>query len=292
MSISKEECDNCEYNGKLNAEKLNICKSCFKLEPQILITQTDCIKTYPIGKAELQDIRYVEVRSGWSRNKFAYLFLIKDIKHHLMLKYGGVRGYENAQKIRVEKSEERKRKKEENNRIAVDKKNAEMEEYRRLHPPPPPPKINMGKERELSTHLKSIGLEKGIRRDSMLCRNYIYDGYESLTKEEIGKTMIEMEFFHLNTEYKNILKKMRKNNSRYNREWDDWECCISEEELRDEAKQKSIENYMTKHKNRYTHQDDIADFFKRIKIPLSLHKKGIKQFRKLANQHNKKNKTI
>ena len=90
MSEEEKLCDNCNYDGNIDRQdlELNICAACCKLEPRIMMTQTYTIANFPVTKKDLETIRYTTCKSSWSKRSFAKLYVkIFDFPNHLLTFY-------------------------------------------------------------------------------------------------------------------------------------------------------------------------------------------------------------
>jgi len=244
-------CDSCEYDGQIYSPTLEICKVCFKKEPKVLITQTDATKKYPVSKSDLETVRRIEYKGVYE----TYLFMIKDIATLCIAKYGNEKAVKEAIMNKNKKVKERKH-------------NAEN--------------LRNVKRKELDTYLKSICLE-GVRDDSTLCTNYIERADNgNLTKEQIGEIMLEMQFFHNETDYSTLLYKMRGDEFAAMREYGEYHKWTDsdEEELRTEAKNDALYKYV---KDNYNNSHELI-----ISIPKSLKQQADMYYAKLSKQLNHK----
>ena len=245
-------CDNCDYKSDLiNDDELEVCKECFKKEPKVLTTQSDAIEKYPITKTDLEDVRRVEYKGVY----MTYLFLIKDVENICIKKYGS--------------KEEYKKVFEEKNKKKNERKNF-MQKHKDL------------RRKELDDYLKTIGMP-GIRDDSMLCINYIEKGERGgFNKEQIGNTMLEMEFYYKKTFYKTILSTMRDNEREDMREYKGYYRWTDddEEDVRNRAKDQSLYGFV---KQNYENTHKLI-----IDIPPSLKAKADKYYEEIKSKNIKK----
>lgn len=180
-----------------------------------MITQSDALQKYPIGKSYLENVRHLSYKASYT----TYLYLIKDIEHLCITKYGTEDEYKKVQTERIHKKHNKEVRK--NNTINI-------------------------REKELNNYLKSIGLP-GIRNDSEICMNYIENGDKGgFTKEQIGEIMHEMKFYYEYTDYKNILQKSRHEAMSDMRKYDGYCNWSSEDEddVRDNAKFNAMFKYV------------------------------------------------
>jgi len=210
-------CDNCDYDiACVYADDLKVCKECRKAKTA-LITLTDATGKYPVNKTDLEAVRRIQYKGSY----LTYLFLIKDIEHLCVEKFGSDDAYK---KVMADKNAKRKERQDR----AINTASA--------------------RRKELDEYLKSVGLN-GVRADSVLCDNYIEKGDKSgFSKEEIAKIMKEMEFYHNCTDYRSILYDLRSEQFRDMREYGDYHRWgdDDEEEIREEAKASALHRYVVK----------------------------------------------
>ena len=213
-------CDNCEYDSKgIYADELDVCKEC-RGTKVALITQSDAVNRYPIAKNDLESVRRIQYKGTY----VTYLFLVKDVEHLCIEKFGSDEAYKKVMADKDVKKKERK------DRVV---------------------KNESARRKELDEYLKSVGLT-GVRGDSTLCDNYIEKGDKGgFSKEEIAKIMKEMEFYYNCTEYKSILYNRRNEEFRYMKECGMYHKWTDEDEddIRDEAKDSALQGYVMKNFN-------------------------------------------
>jgi hypothetical protein len=221
---------------KENKYKYVNLKLCFECSKNNLIIKTDSKKRFSLSDKDMENLKYDIKRTGLGRK--CNLYYIKDVENYAIKKYGSKESYEKSVKTKL------------------DRKKAKLKL-----------KANKIEERtkELKKCLKKANLK--FREDSILINQYINDSGE-LTISEIIDILTEMQFYYKNTDYSNILKKDRQkkkelmfgNEYWLYKEWSE----DDEEELRDETKDKVLNDFIEKNKN---NKDEMS------KIPFVLLKK-------------------
>lgn len=241
-------CDNCDYNSNdIDNDDLEVCKLCFNAEPKVLITKSGAMEKYPLSKNDFNDIRHIEYKGIYT----TYLYLIKDIEYLCIKKYGNKKDSDQAMIDKMKKRKDRK------------KYNENSKKLRR---------------KELDDYLKSICLP-GIRNDSVLCENYINHGDKSgFTKEQIGVIMNEMKFYYEKTDYTDYLYELKGEEISFRKACGGWYHWTQEDEedVRDEAKEKALLEYIKKNCN---NNHKLI-----LEIPASLKEKADRYYAQLYKQ--------
>lgn len=239
-------CQGCGQDNANVRDDLLLCKSCFNPSSGKLVSQTEAKRSYALSQKDINTLNYATSYNSHSGNFDTKLFLKSDLNSCAVAKYGS------QEKLKEQLENRHKRRTEIQNRKEM---------------------AQQDRRRKLQKYLVSIGLP-GIREDSTICSDYIEEGEDSgWTIESIGDVMKEMDFFYSKTNYPSVLRETRREygggwQPRYEygvrREWYQW-TEDDEEEVRQEAKHRSLSEYIKKnHQNPHKISNEVPDSLKPI----------------------------